>query len=299
MPTGQVHAIRANVIHVAGGGGRYACRLRGKLKQDRQPVLALVSVGDFVSFEILPGQEGIIDAVQPRRTKLSRLDPHNPRKEQVIVANAEALVAVHSAAQPPLNLVNVDRCLVLAVAADLEAALVVNKMDLAPAGVEAALAPYRSLGMAVFPTSATRGEGLEALKRWMERRTSVLLGPSGAGKSTLLNALEPSLDLKVGEVSRRSGEGTHTTSWVELLAVGGGLAADTPGLEFFSLVGVTQENLHEHFPEFDPFEARCGFTDCRHLTEPRCAVKAAVADGRIAPGRHESYRAIYETLPPR
>ena len=299
MATGRVHAIRGNSTVVFFEGRRYACRIRGKLKKERWGTLKAATVGDTVEFEPLPDNEGLILSVHPRRTKLSRQDPHNPRIEQVIVANADALVAVHAAAEPELNLTNVDRCMVLAEAAEVKPVLVINKMDIAPEKTRERVDPYRRIGIELFWVSALQGDGVEEMKRFLEGKTSVFLGPSGAGKSTLLNAIDPSFGLKVREVSRHTGGGTYTTSWVELLDIGGGLVADTPGLEFFSLWDVTQENLHEHFPEFDAYHGRCGFSDCRHRAEPRCAVKRAVGAGEILDTRYASYEAIHATVPER
>jgi ribosome biogenesis GTPase len=99
------------------------------------------------------------------------------------------------------------------------------------------------------------------------------------GKSSLINALDPELALKVGEVSRR-GEGRHTTTWVELLPIAGGLVADTPGMEFFTLWGVTPENLKDHFLDFVDLAGGCRFRNCSHTTEGHCAVRGAVAESR-------------------
>jgi ribosome biogenesis GTPase len=124
----------------------------------------------------------------------------------------------------------------------------------------------------------------------MKGRTSVFLGPSGVGKSSLINALEPGFQLKVGEVSRH-GEGRHTTTWVELLPVAGGLAADTPGLEFFTLWGVTPENLKDHFLEFAELAPGCRYRNCAHLGEAECAVR-----DRVSPSRYRNYMLIRSRL---
>lgn len=276
-----------------GAAGRsLTCRLRGKMKRERTASLTAVAVGDCVEVTPLPGDEGAIEAILPRRTQLARSDARNPRRRQVIIANADVLVAVHAAADPALNFVNVDRCLVLGMSGGLTPALVVNKLDLAGPDLEAALEPYRKIGVEVLVTSARRGDGVADLKKFLGGRTSVFIGPSGVGKSTLLNAINPAFGLKTRETSRRTGEGRHTTSWVELLEVEGGLVADTPGLEFFTLWGVTQRNLQDYYPEMAPLAGKCGFTDCVHLSEPRCAVKGAVAAARYA-----GYVQIAGTLP--
>lgn len=267
------------------------------MKRERTAALSVVAVGDQVEVTPLAGDEGAIESILPRRTQLSRSDAHNPRRRQVIIANADVLVAVHAAADPALNLVNVDRCMILGISGGLTPALVINKADLAGPELEASLEPYRRIGVEVRVTSARRGDGIADLKKFLGGRTSVFIGPSGVGKSTLLNAIDPAFGLKTGEISARTGEGRHTTSWVELLEVGGGLVADTPGLEFFNLWGVTQRNLQDYFPELEALQGTCGFSDCVHVSEPRCAVKAALAEGRIAAARYASYQQIAATLP--
>jgi ribosome biogenesis GTPase / thiamine phosphate phosphatase len=110
------------------------------------------------------------------------------------------------------------------------------------------------------------------------------------GKSSLINSLDPELALKVGEVSRR-GEGRHTTTWVELLPIAGGLVADTPGMEFFTLWGVTPENLKDHFLDFVDLAGGCRFRNCSHVLEAHCAVR-----GHVAESRYRNYLEILEKL---
>lgn len=294
MAVGRIIAIRGNTCVVAADGRRYACSLRGKVRRERQAAMKIVAVGDAVDFTARPEGEGIIDAVRPRRTILSRSDPHFTHKEQVIVTNVDVVAAVHSIRDPDVDLVNVDRCTVLAAAAGMSAAVIFNKVDLGPAPVEA----YRALNIPTFATCATTGEGIAPLADFVRGKTIVLLGPSGAGKSSLLNALAPGLKLTTGDVSERTGEGTHTTSWVELFDIAGGFVADTPGLEFFTFWGVDRSNLRDFFPEMTDLALRCAYTNCAHLTEPRCQVKAALDAGQIPPSRHASYRRLYESLSP-
>jgi ribosome biogenesis GTPase len=120
---------------------------------------------------------------------------------------------------------------------------------------------------------------VDELRTFLKGKTSVFMGPSGVGKSSLINRLDPELTLKVGEVSRR-GEGRHTTTWVELLPIAGGLVADTPGMEFFTLWGVTPENLKDHFLDFVDLAGGCRFRNCSHTTEAHCAVRGAAAESR-------------------
>lgn len=293
MPVGRVIAIRGKTCDVAFEGRLYVSMLRGKLKRERGSAMKLVTTGDFVEFTPQPDGEGSIEKVLERRTVLARSDPHFTHKRQVIVANVDVVAAVHSIRDPDLDLTNIDRCTVLAAAAGIASAVVFNKCDLGEAPAEA----YRKLGLPTFVTSAATGAGIAELAAFIKGKTVALLGPSGAGKSSLLNALAPELKLTTGMVSYHSGEGTHTTSWVEFYEVAGGLVADTPGLEFFTFWDITRGNLRDHFPEMAERGLRCAYTNCVHLTEPRCKVKAALEAGDIAPTRYDSYRRLYETLP--
>ena len=284
--TGRIHKIAANDYEVHTEEGVYHCRFRGKAKRERQQVLKLAAVGDEV--EITPGEarQGSIEKVLPRRSKLSRHDVMRPSTEQVIVANVDTLLIVQAAVDPEFNDLIVDQCTVMAAANALPCVVVVNKSDLARPD----LAAYEKAGYRCLRTSAVTGEGVEELRGLLKGRTSVLLGPSGVGKSSLVNALDPGAELKVGRVSRR-GEGRHTTTWVELVPIGGGLVADTPGLEFFTLWGVTPENLKDHFLEFAELAPGCRYRNCAHLGEAGCAVRE-----KVTPSRHRNYAEIRSRL---
>jgi len=294
--TGRILRISANTYTVVSGEQTFACRFRGKLRQERQNVLRLAAVGDEVEFEPSGAGEGIIEKIRPRRSKLSRHDSFRPRYEQIIAANVDQLLIVHAADHPELSLFTIDKCTVMGQASGLPCSICVNKIDLAD--VREAVAHYPSIGYPLVVACAEKGEGIEDLRASMRGKTSVLLGPSGVGKTSLLNALRPDLRLKIGEVSQRTGEGRHTTSWAELLEIGAGtFAIDTPGLEFFTLWGVTIENLAEQFPEFLERMPRCRFrADCAHAQEPNCAVLGAVERGEVARSRYESYLRIREDL---
>lgn len=283
---GRIHKIAANDYEVHAGPHVYRCKFRGKLKRERQAALKLAAVGDEVDFT--PGQEheGMIDKVLPRRSKLSRHDVLHPSKEQVIAANVDVLFVVQAAKDPDFNLGIVDKCTVMAAANRLPLVIVVNKSDLARPDVSL----YEKAGYRCLRTSAKTQEGVEELRGFLKGKTSVLMGPSGVGKSSLLNALDPDLELKVGSVSRR-GEGRHTTTWVELVPLGGGLIADTPGMEFFTLWGVTPANLKDHFLDFADLAPQCRFRNCAHLSEAGCAVR-----GHVAESRYQNYLDLHGKL---
>jgi ribosome biogenesis GTPase len=284
--TGRIHKIAANDYEVHTEQGVFHCRFRGKLKRERRSAQKLAAVGDWVELTRGEAGEGTIESVLPRRSRLSRHDVLRPSTEQVIVANVDVLFVVQSARDPDFNDTVVDRCTVMAAANRLPLVIVVNKSDLERPD----LGVYEGAGYTCLRTSARTGEGVEALRAFLSGKTSVLMGPSGVGKSSLINALDPELAVKVREVSRR-GEGRHTTSWVELLPIAGGLIADTPGMEFFTLWGVTPENLKDHFLEFADLAPGCRFRNCSHTSEAACAVRGHVADSR-----YRNYLGLLEKL---
>lgn len=273
------------------------CRLRGRIKQDRG-TSDLVVIGDRVAVAALADGDAMIESVEPRRTRFSRRQP-GPRgswKEDMIVANLDQVLIVFACADPMPHLRMVDRFLVVAEHNEVEAVVVANKVDLVGlAEARGVFAGYEAIGYAVHYVSAREGIGVEELADRLVGRVSVVTGPSGVGKSTLLNAIQPGLRIETGEVSETVHKGRHTTTSAELhplTAPGGGYVADTPGLRELGLWQVPPEELAWCFPEMRELLGQCAFNDCRHISEPRCAVLAAVAAGRISAARHDSYRRL-------
>ena len=276
-------------------GDLVEARLRGKVKRERQSS-DLAVIGDRVVVERLPDGTGAISSVDPRRTRFSRRQP-GPRgtwREDVMVANPDLVLAVFACAHPDPNPRLVDRFLVVAEYNEVPVGIVANKVDLV--GIPAArerFATYERIGYDIVHTSARQGIGLEDLRERLAGRISIVTGPSGVGKSTLLNALQPGLHLETGAVSEALDKGRHTTTHAELIPLEGarrGYVADTPGIRELGLWQIPASELASCFPEFRPFIGTCGFNDCSHLHEPRCAVRAAVDEGSISPERHDSYR---------
>lgn len=255
-------------------------------------------IGDRVRVSLLGDSQAMIEQVEPRRSKFSRRQP-GPRgvwKEDMLVANVDQVLVVFACADPMPHVRMLDRFLVVAEHNQVPAVVVANKIDLVglPRAQET-FNPYDAIGYPVHYVSAREGIGVEELADRLTGQTSVVTGPSGVGKSTLLNAIQPGLRIETGEVSEFLNKGRHTTTSAELHALaapGNGYVADTPGLRELGLWQVPPNELAWCFPEFEPFLGRCAFNDCRHLEEPRCAVLAAVADGRITPARHDSYRRL-------
>jgi len=280
---------------VTDAGQLVEAHLRGRMKRDRQ-ASDIAVIGDRVRVEILPDGKGAIQAVEPRERRFSRRQP-GPRgswREDVMVANADLVVAVFSCDRPPPNPRLIDRFLVVADYNEVPALLVANKVDLVTADAARALfQPYDRIGYDVLYTSAKAGVGIEDLRARLAGRISIVTGPSGVGKSTLLNTLQPGLKLAIGEVSEALHKGRHTTRVAELHPLEGpqrGYVADTPGIRELGLWQIPPTELAGAFPEFRPHIGACAFNDCTHLHEPRCGLRAAVESGAVSAERYDSYR---------
>ena len=261
--------------------GVVECRARGRFRrQDQSPL-----VGDFVRIT-RRGDKGVLEALLPRKNAFIR----------PAVANIDQLVVLASCAIPVTEPFLIDRVLAIAQLQNVPALVVVNKDDLAPAQPLAEI--YRRAGVPVLVTSAETGEGIEALREALAGKLSCLTGNSGVGKSSLLNRACPQLQLPVGEVSEKLGRGRHTTRHIELYSLGSNtFVADTPGFSAFDterMELVHKEQLQYAFPEFAPYLGHCQFPDCAHRKEPGCAVRKALAEGKIGQTRYSSYERLYE-----
>jgi len=279
------------VYRVSTGDATVRAVLRGKAKRGALRAV----VGDIVRLEPEPGGEVFgIAAVEPRRSYLARRVPDS-RGARAIAANLDRVFVVTATASPNPIPQLIDRLLAVAEANALPAAVVLNKIDLDP-GLELERR-LRAAGYEVFLTSARTGEGIDPLRGALIGSTSVVTGPSGAGKSSLLNAIQPGLRLRIGEMSEKVGRGRQTTVGAIMVPlVGGGYLMDTPGFSEVGLWGIEARGLAECFPDMRPLIGQCRYADCRHVTEPGCAVRAAVEAGHIAADRYESYRALLEEI---
>jgi ribosome biogenesis GTPase len=290
---GTVITVLRGGCEVVSGDRVQRLKLSGKHAKDE---IAL-AVGDELLFD---ADKGVVDRVLARRTKLARLRSFGKPREQVIAANADRLAIVVSVASPPFRSGAVDRFLLAAHLGGLAALLVVNKVDLLPPGeaLPDEIRVYEAV-TELFPVSAETGAGLERLLARLANSTTVLAGHSGVGKSSLVNALRPELRLETGEISAKWDRGRHTTSrsvWVRL--PGGAIAIDTPGVREIGSGPIDPALLADVYPDLAPYAAECRFRDCRHGGEPGCAVRAAVAAGKIPAARVQSFRQLREETEP-
>lgn len=293
--TGRVHEVIGGVYRVhLDDGPTVDSSLRGRLKA-RPWKGGRVVIGDRVRVA-LDGDDATVEEVLPRTTAFLRRGAYG-RTAKVMAANLDRVVVVMSARDPALSPGYLDRILAVCEANALPSTLVINKQDLpgAPAASSPVRDLYRRIGYEVVLTSAESDLGLEQLRSVAVRGICALVGPSGAGKSSLLNRLDPSLDLRIGELSRKTGTGRHTTVSSRLLRLSDGtLVADTPGFGDVGLWGVPAGRLDRCFPEIGALGDGCRFRGCSHVHEPDCAVQEGVASGRIAQSRYAHYQALLE-----
>jgi ribosome biogenesis GTPase len=240
-------------------------------------------------------QKYCVVRVLPRKSELKRPGPRDSfYKQQTLAANIDQVVIVASVTQPEFNYGFMDRFLLAANLNDLPFVLVLTKMDLLPNGeadLSTDIRDFMKIVDKVIPVSVKSGDGLEVLRNELVGKSSVFSGMSGVGKSTLINELVPHAELRTGDVRERDGKGRHTTTSSSLFDFpGGGYVIDTPGIRSIGLMDMEPETLAKIFPGFfenDLFT--CKFSNCKHLKEPGCAVRAAVESGKISEARYASY----------
>lgn len=295
--------------------GLLTCTIRGRLRKEltyaesasaRRDVRDVkvkphdpVAVGDRVRALPTGGGSGVIEQVVARAgAAFTRKDPDPAARELTTVAGLDQMVVVFAVRDPEPHLGLLDRFLAVAEDQRVDALICMTKADLGvPPELERRMAVYRALGYPVLYTSIETGEGVDALRERLAGHTSAFLGKSGVGKSSLLNALEPGLAQRVSEVSAATGKGRHTTTATRLCRLSGpdgGYVADTAGIRALALTDAAVARLDWCFREFRPHLGACRLSDCAHVREPDCAIRAAVRTGAIDRERYQSYRRIRE-----
>lgn len=280
----------------------YYCTLRGTLKQEKGRAKNLVAVGDLVWITSQSPGEGVILAVEPRKTYLTRADHLSQRRQQIIATNVDQVLITTSVVTPRLKPPLVDRYIIAAQQGKMEPIVVINKIDLLheypaeEALYEEFMSAYTAIGITLLPVSVTTQEGIDNLRQIVHGHTCVFAGQSGVGKSSLINALT-GMDLPTGEVVQRTRKGSHTTSQAELIALpGGGWCVDTPGMQSFGVWELKQEDVEAYFPDIFTIGHRCKYADCSHTGEPDCAVLEALESGEISAIRFDSYCALIGSI---
>lgn len=278
--------------------------LRGKIRLKGSSATNPVAVGDRVVYECGPGvptleNPAVILSVEERRNYVIRKSANLSRQAHVIAANVDKAFIVATLDFPEVKLPFLDRILVTCEVYNVHPVIVMNKTDIFRTLCAEQLAAfhriYEGAGYRVLDVSALTGDGIGELRKECMDSVSLFSGVSGVGKSSLIKALDPSIDLKIGEISEAHLQGKHTTTFYEMYPLsGGGYIIDTPGIRGFGLVDIRPEEIALYFPEMLALSGECRFAPCTHTHEPGCAVKAAVEDGRISTERYSSYLGMLE-----
>lgn len=280
MPQGKIVKALSGFYYVLDGAEYIQCRGRGVFRKNKITPL----VGDEVVYQAENHKEGYILDVLDRKNELVRPP----------ISNVDQAVLVFSAVEPAFSTLLLDRFLVLIEANHIEPVICISKMDLIPTEdarneILSFAKDYETMGYKVLLTSTETMNGINQLLPLFEGKISVFAGQSGVGKSSLLNALKPELELKTSVISSHLGRGKHTTRHVELISAGNGLVADTPGFSSLDFTDIEAEELSYCFPEMNERAEDCKFRGCTHVSEPKCAVKEAVQEGKISSYRYDHY----------
>ncbi|WP_413380054.1 ribosome small subunit-dependent GTPase A [Alkalihalobacillus sp. 1P02AB] len=286
MATGKIMKALSGFYYVQADGELIQCRGRGNFRNRGIKPL----VGDTVEYEAENKTDGYILDVAERKNELIRPP----------IANVDQALLVFSALEPDFSPALLDRFLVHIESNQIEPLIIISKIDLLTEEqmdkISQYQAVYQQLGYQVILTTTNEEDSIEKLLPFIEQRISVVAGQSGVGKSSLLNVLKPELDIETNQISTHLGRGKHTTRHVELIPVGQGLIADTPGFSSLDFVQIEAEDLSEYFPEMLARLNQCKFRGCTHTSEPKCAVKEAIDKGDISEQRYQHYLQFLEEI---
>jgi len=271
-------------------------RIRGKIRLDGLRTTNPVAVGDVVVLADEVDDEGnhMISSFEKRRNYIVRKSTNLSKQMQILAANIDRAYLVVTLKDPTIHLAFVDRFLVSAESFRIPTTLLINKIDLySEDELEYAKAlqfMYGEIGYPVQLISSEDPSTVEFLKDEIKDQQVMISGHSGVGKSTLVNALDASMNLRTGEISRAHAQGQHTTTFAEMHQLQtGGYIIDTPGIRAFGIVEIEKDVISHYFPEMRLLLNQCKYNNCKHLNEPHCAVKDAVEEGSIYESRYQTY----------
>ena len=266
--------------------------LRGRFRLKGIRSTNPVVVGDIVTVE----GETIVD-IQPRKNYIIRKSSNLSKESHILAANIDQVFLVVTIKKPETPFEFIDRFLLTANAYHIPVVIVLNKVDILDedemALAKAIKALYENnLGYKVVFSSTVTGVGVHEVKSMLNGKLSLFSGNSGVGKSSLLNMLEPSLELKVGDVSKQHQTGMHTTTYSEVFDIAEGKVIDSPGIKGFGIIDMEAAEISKFFPDIAKYALECRFDDCKHINEPNCAVLKALEEQKIAASRYNSYKSI-------
>ncbi|MBQ5737429.1 MAG: ribosome small subunit-dependent GTPase A [Alistipes sp.] len=282
---------------VATEAGVLNCRIRGRLRLKGIRSTNPVVVGDRVIVEP-DGESSVIVGIIPRRNYIIRRASNLSKESHIIAANLDQALLIVTLHSPTTPREFVDRFLVTCEAYKVPVTIVLGKADILSEEhadeAEEFTAIYEDAGYRVMRLSSITDEGVEEIRAMLRDRTTLVAGNSGVGKSTLVGSIDPSLDIRTGEISESHHKGKHTTTFSTMYALEGGYIIDTPGIKGFGLIDIEGRELCRYFPEMMRLSPSCRFYNCTHTHEPGCAVTEAVKEGRVAWSRYDSYLKILD-----
>lgn len=281
----------------------YSCVVSGKFRIKGIKSTNPVAVGDKVMIQRNGDEElAVIKKILPRNNYILRQAIGHNYKVHILAANLDQAIFLFTIHSPATSYGFTNRFLVTAEAYHIPVTIVINKLDLIreqqdKEKLEEVVSIYKGAGYEVKVLSAIEEEYKEEIIELLKDKITFIGGHSGSGKSTLVNLIDPSLDIKTGEISSYSDKGQHTTTFAQMypLAIGGYLI-DSPGIKELGLVDFKKEDLSHYFPEMRARLADCKFNNCLHINEPGCAVKAALEKGEIHESRYKNYLKMMEDL---
>jgi ribosome biogenesis GTPase len=267
--------------------------IKGKLRIEGLKTTNPVAAGDEVEIE-QEGSDLTIKSIVARKNYIVRKATNLSKQMQIIASNVDRAYLLVTLKSPVTQIAFIDRFLVAAESFRIPTTLLFNKVDLFGPKEHNLLNElteiYSKIGYPCHPISAENQENIDFLRIEIQGKQVMISGNSGVGKTTLVNTLDPTLNLRTGEISTAHEQGKHTTTFAEMHALQtGGYIIDTPGIRAFGLVDLDKEHYKDYFPEMRELIGECRFHNCKHLNEPHCAVKQAVENGEIAESRFQSY----------
>lgn len=281
-------------------GQLFDCKVKGTFRLKGIRSTNPVAVGDRVTITPSPdGQTALIEDIEDRRNYIIRKASNLSKQSHIIAANVDMAALVATIAHPETSTTFIDRFLASAEAYRVPVLLIFNKTDLYNEEelrqMHELVALYKSIGYKCLTCSAEKGNGIDELQAELMGKTTLLSGNSGVGKSTLLNLLVPDAEAKTAEISVAHDAGMHTTTFSQMFFLHqGGALIDTPGIKGFGTFDMEREEVSHYFREIFKTSADCRFGNCTHTHEPGCAVLQAVAEGKIAESRFNSYLSMLE-----